>query len=110
MGDTAKAAGGLDPTTVAADSYRQLFENESVCVLEVRLAAGQKVPMHSNNSSVIYVLNNGRLRHVYPDGRVRETDAVAGTVVWDDAETHETENIGGTEIHSIKVELKRPPR
>jgi beta-alanine degradation protein BauB len=110
MSETTLAAESLDPTKAMADSYRLLFENETVRVSEVRLAAGQKVPSHSNSASVIYVLNDGRLRHVYPDGKVRETDAKAGSVVWDDAETHATENIGGTEIHSIKVELKQSPR
>ena len=108
MSETVSAAASLDPAEVAPGSYRLLLENESVRVFEVRLRQGEKVAMHSNNSSVIYVLNDGRLRHVYPDGSVRETDARAGPVVWDDAETHATENVGAGEIHSIKVELKRP--
>ena len=66
----------------------------------------EKIAMHSNGPSVIYVFNDGRLRHTYPDGKVRETVAVSGAVVWDDAETHETENVGDTDIHSLKVELK----
>ena len=95
----------LDPLTIAPRNYRLLMENERVRVYDVTIKPGEKVSLHSNGPSVIYVLNDGRLKHTYPDGTVRETNAVSGSVVWDDAETHETENVGETDIHSVKIEL-----
>lgn len=96
----------LDCLKVASENYTLLMENDRVRIVDVRIRPGEKIAMHSNGPSVIYVFNDGRLRHTYPDGKVRETVATAGQIVWDDAETHETENIGDTDIHSLKVELK----
>lgn len=96
----------LDCLEVASQNYKLLMENDRVRIVDVKIRPGEKIAMHSNGPSVIYVFNDGRLRHTYPDGKVRETVAVSGQIVWDDAETHETENIGDTDIHSLKVELK----
>lgn len=95
----------LDPLNIAPQNYRLLMENSRVRVYDVTIRPGEKIAMHSNGPAVIYVINDGRLKHTYPDGKVRETDAVSGTVIWDEAETHETENIGETDIHSLKIEL-----
>ena len=95
----------LDPLKIAPQNYRLLMENERVRVFDVTIRPGEKVSLHSNGPSVIYVFNDGRLKHTYPDGTVRESDAVSGAIVWDDAETHETENVGETDIHSLKIEL-----
>jgi quercetin dioxygenase-like cupin family protein len=95
----------LDPLNIAPRNYRLLMENRRVRVYDVTISPGEKIAMHSNGPSVIYVINDGRLKHTYPDGKVRETDAVSGSVIWDDAETHQTENVGETDIHSLKIEL-----
>jgi len=106
MNNTLEAPLTLDCLEVASHNYTLLMENDRVRLFDVRIKPGEKIAMHSNGPSVIYVFNDGRLRHTYPDGKVRETVAVSGQVVWDDAETHETENVGDTDIHSLKVELK----
>lgn len=100
-----ESVASLDPLKIAPRNYRLLMDNARVRVYEVTIRPGEKIALHSNGPSVIYVFNDGRLKHTYPDGKVRETDAVKGTVIWDDAETHETENVGETDIHSLKIEL-----
>src|SRR5437763_3798510 len=98
MSDTTSAATAtLEPLEAAPQNYKLLLENDRVRVFDVTIAPGEKLAMHSNGPSVIYVFNDGRLRHTYPDGSVRDTTAVSGTVVWDQAETHETENTGQTQ-------------
>ena len=106
MNNTEQPLLTLDCLNVASQNYTLLMENDRVRLFDVRIRPGEKIAMHSNGPSVIYVFNDGRLRHTYPDGKVRETVAVSGAVVWDDAETHETENVGDTDIHSLKVEMK----
>ena len=107
MSQTATPApAALDPLEVASRNYKLIMENDQVRVFDVRIKPGERLMMHSNGPAVIYVFNNGLLRHTYPDGKVKETIAVSGTVVWDQAETHETQNVGGTDIHSLKIELK----
>ena len=102
---TEDSVASLDPLEIAPQNYQLLMENARVRVIEITIRPGEKIAQHANAPAVIYVINDGRIKHVYPDGRIRETDAVAGTAIWDAAETHETENVGETVIHSIKVEL-----
>jgi hypothetical protein len=107
MNDTTSAvAVTLEPVEVAPRNYKLLLENDRVRVFDVTIDPGEKLALHANGPSVIYVFNDGCLRHTYPDGSVRDTRAVSGTVVWDQAEMHETENTGQTQIHSLKIELK----
>lgn len=112
MSNTAKpaVAATLDPLQVASENYELLMENDSVRVFDVRIQPGERVAMHANGPSVIYVFNDGRLRHTYADGKVKDTIAKAGSVVWDEAEAHETKNVGDTDIHSLKIELKETKR
>ena len=98
----------LDPLLLAPENYQLLLENDLVRVFEVRIRPGEKLRLHANGPSVIYVLNDGRMQFTYEDGTTKVKPAVSGAVVWDEAETHETTNVGDTDIHSIKIELKRP--
>jgi quercetin dioxygenase-like cupin family protein len=106
MSNTTPAVATLDPLQVASENYKLLMENDSVRVFDIRIPPGESIAMHAVGPSVIYVFNDGRLRHTYADGKVEEKIAKAGAVVWDEAETHETKNVGDTDIHSLKIELK----
>ncbi|HEU4710332.1 MAG TPA: AraC family transcriptional regulator [Pyrinomonadaceae bacterium] len=96
----------LDPLVLAPENYKLVMENDLVRVFDVRIQPGETLRLHANGPSVIYVFNDGKLQHTYPDGTKVVKTAVSGALVWDDAEAHETTNIGGTEIHSLKIELK----
>lgn len=107
MNDTTSAvAETLEVLEVAPRNFKLLMENDLVRVFDVTINPGEKVAMHANGPAVIYVFNDGRLKHTYPDGRVRDVVAVSGALVWDNPEAHETENTGETVIHSLKIELK----
>ena len=96
----------LDPLLLAPENYKLLLENDLVRVFDVRIRPGEKLRLHANGPSVIYVFNDGRLQHTYADGTTVVKTAVSGALVWDDAEAHETANVGDTDIHSLKIELK----
>ena len=98
----------LDPLVLAPENYKLLMENDQVRVFDVRIRPGEKLRLHANGPSVIYVFNDGRLQHTYEDGTTVVTTAVAGALIWDEAEAHETTNVGDTDIHSLKIELKTP--
>ena len=102
----APAPATLDPLLTAPENYTLLMENDQVRVFDVRIRPGEKLRLHANGPSVIYVFNDGRLQHTYEDGTSVETKAVSGALIWDEAETHETTNVGDTDIHSLKIELK----
>jgi len=103
---------GQDPVTTSPKYYKVLLENDQVRVLEYRLKAGEKEPMHSHPAGVVYVLSGARVKFTYPDGRTEEKPAASGETIWREPTTHAVENVGDTEIHAIAVDLKtaKPPQ
>src|ERR1700704_126356 len=97
-----------DPVTTSPQYYKVLLENDQVRVLEYRLKAGAKKPMHSHPAGVVYVLSGAKLKFIYPDGRTEEKAAATGETIWRDPTTHAVENVGNTEAHAIAIDLKTP--
>ena len=89
---------------------RIFFDNDRVRVQEHRLKPGEKVGMHSHPDSIIVVMNNSRFRMVMSDGRKLEGENKMGQAIWLPALSHSVENIGGTEIRNIVIELKGSTR
>jgi hypothetical protein len=50
-----------DPVKTSPQYYKVLLENDQVRVLEYRLKAREKEPMHSHPAGVVYVLSGGNL-------------------------------------------------
>jgi beta-alanine degradation protein BauB len=78
---------------LSKDAYKLLFENERVRVFEVRFKPGERIAMHSHPDHVVYVLDNGKLKLSYPDGKSVEVVLQAGQTLWIPAETHAAEEI-----------------
>src|SRR5437763_13078215 len=95
-----------DPVKASPKYYKVLLENDQVRVLEYRLKAGEKEPMHSHPAGVVYVLSGATLKFAYPDGRTEEKTAATGETIWRDPVTHAVENIGITEARAIAIGLK----
>lgn len=85
---------------------KSLFENDRVRVTEVRSKPGEKLPMHSHPSYLIYALTPGRYQITTPDGRTEILEQEEGQIIWREPETHEVENIGTNEIRSLIIDLK----
>lgn len=95
-----------DPVLVAPAVYCATLDDAHARVLDIRLAPGQKSPLHSHPDYVVHVLSPGRVRFTSPDGKSTELELKAGESMWRAAETHSVENIGKTEIHALNVETK----
>jgi quercetin dioxygenase-like cupin family protein len=104
----AGAALAQDAAVVNAKTIRVALENERLRVLEAVLQPGDREQPHSHPSSVYYVIAGGRVRNHAADGKVTESELVAGTTVYRDPVTHWVENIGATTIRIVLVELKEP--
>jgi beta-alanine degradation protein BauB len=106
----ARRADAQDAVTVQPQSYRVVLENNHVRVLEYNSRPGMGVcgnGMHSHPAHLSVLLSGARARETNVDGRVTETGAMAlGTVFWSEAVTHVTENLGGSDIRCLLVELK----
>jgi hypothetical protein len=70
---TANYFAAQDPVKRSPKYYNVLLENKEVRVLEYRLKAGEKEPMHSHPAGVVYVLSGATLKFSYPDGRRKTT-------------------------------------
>jgi quercetin dioxygenase-like cupin family protein len=100
------APAGLDAAKAAPDVYKVVLENDRVRLLEVHLAPGAKVPMHSHPPHVIYSLADAKAKFSSPDGKSQEVQMKVGQALWGGAETHASENVGSTEAHVLVLELK----
>jgi beta-alanine degradation protein BauB len=96
-----------DPEKVSPQLYKVLLENDQVKVLEWRLPAGQKEPMHTHHPGVVYEFGAGRFKMTTADGKTQVGEGEPGSVFWRDSTTHAIENIGTTEGHALDVELKK---
>jgi quercetin dioxygenase-like cupin family protein len=96
-----------DPTKLAPQNYKVLFENDQIRVIEYRLKPGEREPMHSHPFGVfVYFLSGAKIRTTFPDGKTSEDSKHTGETVWRDPVTHAGENIGDAEAHALLIEPK----
>ena len=96
-----------DATKLAPQYYKTLLENRHVRVVDYRMPAGDKEPMHSHPKGVVvYYFTDAKMRVSSPSGKTTEAFSKAGDVVWRDPVTHAAQNIGNNEVHSLLIEPK----
>jgi hypothetical protein len=104
------SASAQDATKAQPASYRVVFENSSVRVLEYNGLPGMGVcgsGVHSHPAHLTILLSPARVR-VKENGRTFVSTNQTGDVFWSGPVTHETENIGDANVRSLIVELKAP--
>ena len=104
----------LDALLAAGDFHRLLLETDDVRVLDTRIGPGETVPVHTHRwPAVLYVVSGGHFVRRDGDGNVlADTRAgqpiVAGVALWTERlPPHSLENVSGTEVRVVNVELKR---
>jgi quercetin dioxygenase-like cupin family protein len=105
---------GLDAITAAPDHHEILMENDQVRVLDTRLAAGERTPVHSHRwPATLYVMSwSDFLRrdaegNVIVDSRSWVRQPAPGEALWLPPLTpHSVENVGQSELRLIAIELK----
>jgi beta-alanine degradation protein BauB len=106
----AQCADGQDAAKVQPQSYRVVFENDKLRVLEYNSRPGMGVcgtGMHSHPAHLTVLLSNGSVRIRTPDGKIVVQDNIPlGQVFWSEAETHDVENLSGSNMRSLILELK----
>jgi hypothetical protein len=104
----------LDALAAAPESHHLVFENDSVRVLETRIAPGATTQLHTHRwPSVLYILSFGHFVRRDDVGTVlldsREAGALPqpGAALWNGPlSPHTLENVDASEIRVISVELK----
>src|SRR5579871_2566291 len=96
----------LDPVRVAADSHKLAFENRFVRVLDVHVLVGKSEPRHRHPHGLSVYFTDWDAK-VTADGRAPEVHhRVAGTFAWSESTIHTVENVGKTDGHVLRIELK----
>ena len=83
-----------------------LLENGCVRVQYHDVGVGETIPMHSHPNYVVYTLNAFKARIRLKDGTERISQREAGEAYWNEPITHSVENLSGTPVHNLIVELK----
>jgi quinol monooxygenase YgiN len=99
---------GQDPAPIYPENYKVIIENDRVRVMDFKLKKGAKEDFHAHPAHVVYVLTGFRIMFRFPDGRTALRETKTGDVLFSDAVTHASENIGDTDAHGLLVELKKP--
>ena len=103
---TQKADDALDPVRIAPDTHKIAFENAFVRVLEVHVPAGKTEPRHRHPHGLSVYLTDWDAK-VTIDGRPAQVNQrKSGSFAWSDAVVHTIENVGKTEGHVLRIELK----
>ena len=106
----AESAEAQDAVQAQRQSYRVAFENDKLRVLDFNSRPGMGIcgnGMHSHPAHLTVVVSGGSVRIKTPDGKtVEQHDVPAGVVFWSEAETHNVENISGSNVRSLIIELK----
>jgi mannose-6-phosphate isomerase-like protein (cupin superfamily) len=102
----------LDAVAAAPGFHRVLLENERVRVLETRIRPGEVVPLHTHRwPAVYYHVSRGEIVRRDGEGRVtfdsRVTPMGSAEATWaGPLGPHTLENVGGTEVWVVSVEVK----
>lgn len=96
-----------DPATVAADIYKVVLENDRGRVPDAKLKPGDKSALHSHPANVVYAFTDARARFTAASGKGAIRALRAGSVLWNPAEIHASENVGKTEARVLIFELKK---
>jgi quercetin dioxygenase-like cupin family protein len=96
---------GQDAMQYGVKHLKVLAEDGKVRVLEYS-KKGDRTPMHSHPSSVVYVLKGGRVKYTLPDGSTKISELKTGETLLRPPVTHADEALD--DVDSILIELKTP--
>jgi hypothetical protein len=96
-----------DVLNVIPENYKLVIDNAFVRVLEARIPAGTEEKPHRHLKGVSVCLTEYTLEsRTLPDGPWVRNDRKVGTTYWSDASLHQVRNVGKTESHTMRIELK----
>jgi len=103
---TQPATDALDPARVAADTHKIAFENAFIRVLDVRIPPGKVEPRHRHPHGLSVYFTDWSAQGTADGGSPQVNQRKAGTFAWSDAVIHTVKNVGSSEGHVLRIELK----
>lgn len=96
----------LDPVRVAGDTHKVALDNAFVRVLDVRLPPGKVEPRHRHPHGMSVYFTDWAAKVTTDGGQPEVRHRKAGTFAWSEATIHTVQNVGSTEGHILRIELK----
>jgi hypothetical protein len=97
----------LDVLKVLPQNYKLVLDNPMVRVIEAHIPAGSVEPPHRHMRGVSVAMGDYLIEHRdEPEGKWLRSQRKLGTVYWSEAGVHETRNVGTTDSHTIRIEIK----
>jgi quercetin dioxygenase-like cupin family protein len=96
---------GQDAMQFGVKHLTVLAEDQKVRVLRYAPHKGDRTPMHSHPSAVVYVLKGGRVKYTMPDGSMKVSELRAGESLIRSPVTHSDEALD--DVEAILIELKQ---
>jgi quercetin dioxygenase-like cupin family protein len=96
----------LDPVRVAGDTHKVALDNAFVRVLDVHLPPGKVEPRHRHPHGLSVYFTDWEAKVAVDGSAPERRQRKAGTFAWSEAIVHTVENVGKTEGHILRIELK----
>jgi quercetin dioxygenase-like cupin family protein len=96
----------LDPIVAAPDTHKLAFENAFVRVLDVHVPPGKIEPRHRHPHGMSVYFADWTVKVTVDGEKPAVHERKAGTFAWSEAIVHTVENVGKTEGHILRIELK----
>ncbi len=96
----------LDPVRVAGDTHKVALDNQFVRVLDVHLPPGKVEPRHRHPHGMSVYFTDWEAKVTVDGASPEMRSRKAGTFAWSEATIHEVANVGKTEGHILRIELK----
>ncbi len=88
------------------DTQKLIIDNMFVRVYDIHVPPGVFEPMHSHGRGVTVAMSDYDNETKTPEGKVNRGHTKFGEVKWVEPVRHEAKNIGTTEQHVVRIELK----
>ena len=96
---------GQDAMQYGVKHLTVLAEDQKVRVLRYAPHKGDKTPIHSHPSAVVYVLKGGRVKSTLPDGSTKTSELKTGEALIRPPITHSDEALD--DVEAILIEIKQ---
>jgi quercetin dioxygenase-like cupin family protein len=96
-----------DASQIDSEHSKNIFENEYLRIIEVKLAGGESQPMHHGVNRLIFSLTSYQIEYSSDQMATKNMKIESGEIHWHTADKHAVKNTGETMAHYLIFEFKQ---